>query len=82
MYCFNNDKTQKSESFKNLHGKVATNRRKKTRNQRKNKKFRTVLSASLGHCLEMGNAKNGKNNQYIHQQMQGMENTKEGKSTL
>ena len=35
-----------------------------------------VLSASLGHCLEMRNAKNEKNNQYIHQQMQGMDNTK------
>jgi hypothetical protein len=40
------------------------------------------LSAGLGHCLEIGNAKNGKNNQYIHQQMQGMDNTKEGKSTF
>jgi len=30
----------------------------------------------------MGNAKNGKSNQYIHQQMQGMDNTKEGKSTF
>jgi len=32
--------------------------------------------------LEMGNAKNGKHNQYIHQQVQGMDNKKEGKSTF
>jgi len=37
------------------------------------------LSAGLGHCLEMGNTKN---NQYIHQQMQGMDNIKGGKSTF
>jgi hypothetical protein len=63
MYCLNNYKTQKSESFKNLQSE------NKTRNQRKNKKFRIVLSAGLGHCLEVGIAKIGKNNQYIHQQM-------------
>jgi len=40
------------------------------------------LSAGLGHCLEMGNAKNVQNNHYIHQQMQGRDNTKRGKSTF
>lgn len=40
------------------------------------------MSAGLGHGLEMGNAKNGKHNQYIHQQVQGMDNKKEGKSTF
>jgi hypothetical protein len=40
------------------------------------------LSAGLGHCLEMGNAKNEKNNQYIYQKMQGMDNAKEKKITF
>jgi hypothetical protein len=30
----------------------------------------------------MGNAKNGKSNQYIHQKMQGMDNAIEEKSTF
>jgi hypothetical protein len=38
------------------------------------------LSASLGHCLEIG--KVVKSNEYIHQQMQGMNNTKKGKKYI
>jgi len=30
----------------------------------------------------MGNAKNGKNNQYIHQKMHSIDNTKKGKGTF
>lgn len=59
MYCFNNHKTQKSESFKNLRSEVVTNRRIK-QEIRERTRNSGHLSAGMGHCLEMGNAKNGK----------------------